>query len=184
MSTGSTATRSAWPIYVGALVMIGVFLVIALLLRGIAPSGATDEVEKAEVRRTNLATLNESDQAEMTAYGWVDREKGIVRVPIEDAMAKEIETLNRQKPRAAYAIATPPPAPAADPTEGSAETVDDEAATESASLAAAPSEKEAVPEESFVPAEAEAVPVAGPTPGAPGAEPAESATPAPTSDQS
>jgi hypothetical protein len=100
--------------FIGALVMIGVFLVIALLLRGIAPSGATDEIEKAEVRRANLADLTKKNEAEMTTYGWVDREKGIVRMPIEEAMLKEAAILNQQEPRPAYAIATPAPAPPAE----------------------------------------------------------------------
>ncbi len=108
-STETVPAKSAWPMFIGALIMISVFLVIALLLRVAAPSGATDEIERAEIRRTNLADLNEADQVELTTFGWVDREKGTVRIPIEAAMRKEIAALNSKEPRPAYPIATPVP---------------------------------------------------------------------------
>ncbi len=181
--TEPVAIKSAWPMFIGALVMIGVFLVIALLLRSVAPSGATDEVEKAELRRTNLADLHEADEAELTTYGWVDREKGTVRIPIREAMKREIAALNQQEPRPAYAIATPVPAPA---EEAPAQ----DAAADGAPLEAADGENDPSASDGSA-ASTEPTPAESPasgaepsaTPGAPGAAPAESATPAPTSDQ-
>lgn len=35
---------------------------------------------------TDLAAMRESEQRALTTYGWVDPEKGIVRIPIDEAM--------------------------------------------------------------------------------------------------
>ncbi len=37
--------------------------------------------------RADMTRFRAEEQAEMSAYGWVDREKGVVRVPIDRAMA-------------------------------------------------------------------------------------------------
>jgi len=38
--------------------------------------------------RADMARFRAAEEAEMTSYGWVDRDKGIVRIPIDQAMAK------------------------------------------------------------------------------------------------
>jgi hypothetical protein len=49
------------------------------------------------VRQTQIdeerpaANLNRRKEAELESYGWVDRARGIVRIPIERAMEEEIE---------------------------------------------------------------------------------------------
>ena len=35
---------------------------------------------------TDLADMREAEQRALTTYGWVDQEKGIVRIPIDEAM--------------------------------------------------------------------------------------------------
>ena len=35
---------------------------------------------------TDLAAMREAEQQALTSYGWVDPEKGIVRIPIDEAM--------------------------------------------------------------------------------------------------
>lgn len=39
----------------------------------------------------DLERLRESERQTLNSYGWVDREKGIVRVPIEEAMKRVVE---------------------------------------------------------------------------------------------
>lgn len=39
----------------------------------------------------DLERLRESERQTLNSYGWVDREKGIVRVPIEEAMKRVME---------------------------------------------------------------------------------------------
>ncbi len=113
MSTEITATtvpapRSAWPMFAAGLVMLGLFWGINLLLRSSgAPSGSLEEEMRAEVRLKNLAELRAANEEQLTTYGWVDKAKGVVRIPIERAMALELDALNARKPAAAYPIATP-----------------------------------------------------------------------------
>ncbi len=40
--------------------------------------------------RADMARFRAEEQAEMTSYGWVDRERGVVRIPIEQAMSKVV----------------------------------------------------------------------------------------------
>ncbi|MHC4339244.1 MAG: hypothetical protein ACYSX0_03380 [Planctomycetota bacterium] len=42
-----------------------------------------------------LAEMRTEETEKLTTYGWVDREKGIVRIPIEEAMQKLIEEAGR-----------------------------------------------------------------------------------------
>lgn len=109
--TTNGGRRSVWPMVLGALVMMGVFWALTLLVRSAGPDGSREEEEKAEVRRKNYAELTTTYETEQTTYGWVDKEKGIVRLPIAEAKTLTIAALNEQKPRAAYPIATPAPAP-------------------------------------------------------------------------
>ena len=63
-------------------------------------------------------TLRMQEQNALQTYGWVDRNVGTVRIPIEDAMRLTVE---RGLPsRAAAAAAAPPPAAAADAPAGEA----------------------------------------------------------------
>ncbi len=58
-----------------------------------------------------------------TTYGWVDKNKGVVRIPITEAMKLTVAELADKKPAAANPIATPEPAaapgtsPAASPAD-------------------------------------------------------------------
>lgn len=185
-----TGARSVWPMFFGALVMIAIFWGAAWLLRS-GPSGATDDLERAEVRRTNLEELTTADQEELENYGWIDREKGIVRLPIKQAMELQIAKLNEQEPRAAYPIATPVPVvptPDAAPAAGeTAPAVPAPEATTEATPAPASDTEPATPEEPATPptptpeptAEPEAEPEAEPT-----AEPEAAPVVAPDSSES
>lgn len=60
----------------------------------------------------DLERLRESERQTLNSYGWVDREKGIVRVPIEEAMKRVLE-----KGLPAAEKASPSPANAATPAK-------------------------------------------------------------------
>lgn len=47
-------------------------------------AGARTDAQRDEI----LAKSRADDQQTLTSYGWINRDKGIVRIPIEDAMAK------------------------------------------------------------------------------------------------
>jgi hypothetical protein len=80
--------------------------------------------QRADARKVNLATVQKAEnglldpvdaQGHPTAE-WVDQAKGVVRIPIEEAMLEEIDTL-KARPAAMGAVIPPPtpakPAPAA-----------------------------------------------------------------------
>ena len=71
------------------------------------------------MRKKALAELRAAEASELSSYGWVDQGKGIVRLPITEAM--KLTLREWQNPAAARsnliarvekATAVPPPAPA------------------------------------------------------------------------
>ena len=86
------------PRLIGSLAL-GIALFLALtpyLLLAIYPGSRSDQ-PIAEQRvppeprlqvaaRTDLARLRDTETARLESYGWVDRERGITRIPIERAM--------------------------------------------------------------------------------------------------
>lgn len=73
-----------------------------------------DEYEAKRVaNRIKIRTDLEADAKEkLTKTGWVDQGKGIVRIPLDDAIALEIDTLKTKPPHpAAYAVGAPVPLP-------------------------------------------------------------------------
>mgnify|MGYP001157853897 FL=1 len=118
--TAANASNPSRPLLrtlVFALVAVGFFWGITRILQSGAPAGSREEEERAAIRMANLQQLQEANEAALTQYNWVDKEKGIVRLPINVAMEAVIPELNARKPAPAYPIATPEPAtePAAEP---------------------------------------------------------------------
>jgi len=77
--------------------------------------------DRAKVRYDTLAKLRQDEgklinpvdaQGRPTAE-WVDQTKGTIRIPIEEAMVKEIDTLKAQPVQAGGVIVVPTPVPAA-----------------------------------------------------------------------
>jgi hypothetical protein len=97
-----TSTESAEGSSLGGRILLGV-TVLVLLIAGIfgalwinGSSSATDreDTERSAVRTKNLADLQAADAATLTTYGWNDRAKGIVHIPITKAMELVLPTLN------------------------------------------------------------------------------------------
>ena len=77
---------------------------LAFLLRpvGITPDTIT---EKAAMERWDrLQKLKTDQHRDVTSYGWVDKDKGIARIPVEKAVELIIPKLQAQDPKAAYPI--------------------------------------------------------------------------------
>jgi hypothetical protein len=75
--------------------------------------------DRVALRKKALAELRAAEASELDSYGWLDQSKGIVRLPIAEAM--KLTLLEWQNPAAARsnliarvekATAVPPPAPA------------------------------------------------------------------------
>jgi len=120
------APLSAW---FGIVLLFALFGVIVLAIIGPSPRRSDYEETRAKKRVENLKTLREEADKALTSYAWVDKNKGVARIPIERAMELTVADLAKQKPAPAGPIATPEtqatagagasPAPAAPPPTGS-----------------------------------------------------------------
>jgi hypothetical protein len=101
--------------------ILGSLLIVAALVWAMqrytqpAPLGE----DRVAVRKKALAELRATEASELTTYGWVDQPKGVVRLPIAEAM--QLALRDWQNPAAARsnliarvekATAVPPAAPA------------------------------------------------------------------------
>jgi len=80
--------------------------------------GSSYEEQRAKARAEKLTTAEEEWNKTSTSYGWVDKEKGVARIPIQRAMELELADLQSKKPAPAGPIATPAPAEAPAPSTG------------------------------------------------------------------
>ena len=113
----SRAPLSTW---LGVVLLFALFGVIVLAIIGPSPRGSNYEETRAKKRMENLKTSREDADKALNSYAWIDKNKGLVRIPIGRAMEVTIAQLAQQKPAAAGPIATPEtqaasPAPAGSP---------------------------------------------------------------------
>jgi hypothetical protein len=108
-SARSPAPFSTW---LGIVLLFILFGVIVLAVIGPSPRGSDYEQTRAKKRMERLKTLREENEKELTTYAWVDKNKGVARIPINQAMKLEVAELAHKKPAPAGPIATPPPAQA------------------------------------------------------------------------
>ena len=149
----SRAPLSTW---FGIVLLFALFGVIVLAVIGPAPRGSDYEETRAKKRAELLKTSREEAAKALTTYGWIDKNKGVARIPIERAMELTVAELAPQKPVSAGPIATPEP---------------------QAQPAASPSPAQASPAPAGVARPGAAQPVASPS----GQAPAPASPPAPTS---
>ena len=80
--------------------IFGAFLIFAAIAgysSRMAQTAPDYDSQRAAARYATLQKLREDDQKTLTTADWVDKTKQIVRIPIQEAMAKELDTL-RAKP--------------------------------------------------------------------------------------
>ncbi|HEX5490437.1 MAG TPA: hypothetical protein VFX07_04200 [Candidatus Udaeobacter sp.] len=113
----SHAPFSTW---LGVVFLFVLFGLIVFAVIGPSPRSSDYEESRAKKRMERLKALNEETQKDLTTYAWVDKNKGIARIPIDRAMELTVADLAQQKPAPAGPIATPPAqvAPAAAPPAG------------------------------------------------------------------
>ena len=68
------------------------FLVAALFIASIASTGKRDDLDerRAQQRRDTRQKLEQAEHEALTTAGWVDKTKGVVRVPIAQAMKSTV----------------------------------------------------------------------------------------------
>src|SRR5246127_2540176 len=93
--TRSRAPLSTW---LGVVLLFALFGVIVLAIIGPTPRGSDYEETRAKKRIENLKTLREEADKALATYGWIDKTKGVARIPIERAMELTVAELAKQKP--------------------------------------------------------------------------------------
>ena len=115
-------TRAPFSTWLGIVCLFVLFGLIVLAVIGPSPRTSDYEETRAKKRMEKLKTLHEESQKDLTTYAWVDKNKGVARIPIDRAMEVTVADLAQKKPAPAGPIATPPtqtapagasPAPAA-----------------------------------------------------------------------
>ena len=106
--------------WVGVVLLFVVFGLFVWVVIGASPRGDTYEAKRAKAREEKLKTLREEANKALTTYGWVDKTKGVARVPIDRAMELTLADLATKKPAPANPIATPEPQASAAPAPNAA----------------------------------------------------------------
>jgi hypothetical protein len=103
--------------WLGIVCLFVLFGLIVLAVIGPSPRGSDYEQTRAQKRMERLKALHEENLKELTTYAWVDKNKGVARIPIDRAMELTGAELAQKKPAPAGPIATPAtqPAPAGSP---------------------------------------------------------------------
>lgn len=110
---------SAW---IGVVLLFAFFGLLVLVGIGVLPRGDSYEEKRAKVRAEKLQAARDETTKALTTYAWVDKNKGVVRIPINEAMKLTVAELAQKAPAPANPIATPeasPPAPGAAPATAS-----------------------------------------------------------------
>src|SRR4029077_12431374 len=105
-------TRAPFSTWLGIVCLFVLFGLIVLAVIGPAPRTSDYEETRAKKRMEKLKALHEENQKDLTTYAWVDKNKGVARIPIDRAMEVTVADLAQKKPAPDGPIATPP-APAA-----------------------------------------------------------------------
>ncbi len=109
--------RSTFSTWVGIVLVFAFFGLLAFVAVKASPRGNTYEKKRAEARAKKLEDAQKENLTALTTYGWVDKTKGVARIPINDAMKLTLAELAQKKPTAAGPIvaASPSAAPQTSP---------------------------------------------------------------------
>jgi hypothetical protein len=102
--------------WIGVVLLFAFFGLLALVVIGASPRGNTYEKKRAKVRAEKLQAARAETTKALTTYAWVDKSKGVVRIPINDAMKLTVAELAQKTPAPANPIATPAATPGAQAT--------------------------------------------------------------------
>jgi hypothetical protein len=106
-------TRSMFSTWVGVVLVFAFFGMLAFVAVKLSPRGDDYEKKRAKVRAEKLEAAQKENLAALTTYGWVDKTKGVARIPINHAMQLMLVELPDKKPTAAGPIVAASPAASA-----------------------------------------------------------------------
>src|SRR5204862_2899700 len=105
--------------WLGIVLLFLFFGIFVLVLVAATPHGDNYEAKRARAREEKSKTTRDAATKELSSYAWVDKAKGVARIPIDRAMQLTMRDLASKKPAAANPIETaaltPAPAPVASP---------------------------------------------------------------------
>src|SRR3982751_1110940 len=113
--------------WVGIVLLFLLFGLVVFVLVAATPHGDTYEQKRAKAREEKLKTTKDATAKDLNSYAWVDKGKGVARIPIDRAMQLTVRDLASKKPAPANAIeaassspaaASPAPAVSPNPTGG------------------------------------------------------------------
>lgn len=169
--------RSMFGTWLGVVMLFAIFGLFVWVVVGAMPRGDDYEQKRAAARMEKLKTTREEADTALNKYGWVDKSKGVARVPIQRAMELSVAELAQKKPAPAnpIAVAPPPGAQTTAPIAPASSTVAPSAAT-AASAAATPKAIAVQGKDSEIRGQPAAA--ANPPNAAPGTQPGRDSTPA------
>src|SRR4030095_13536488 len=100
-------TRAPFSTWLGVVCLFVLFGLIVIALIGPSPRTSDYEETREKKRMERLKTLQEESQKELTTYAWVDKSKGVARIPIDRAMEVTLADLAQKKHAPAGPIAAP-----------------------------------------------------------------------------
>jgi hypothetical protein len=158
--------------WVGVVLLLAFFGLLVLVVIGASPRGDSYEEKRAQVRAEKLKAVREETNKALTIYAWVDKNKGVVRIPINEAMKLTVAELAQKAPAPANAIAPE----ASPPAQGAAPAAASPAPSPASSASGTPKPTTVTGPHS----ESQNQPAAAikPPPAPPGTQPGASATPA------
>src|SRR5437763_13928424 len=106
--------------WLGIVLLFLFFGIFVLVLVAATPHGNHYEAKRAREREEKLKTTRDAATKELSSYAWVDKAKGVTRLPIDRAVQLNMRRLASQKPTGENpleppATTQPPPAPPAPP---------------------------------------------------------------------
>jgi len=114
MTTETSSTpqiKFSW--LIGTLAALTIFAVIGAYSSSVANHTTDYDDQRAIDRIETLAKLQKEANDTLTSSDWVDQTKQIVRIPIQEAMTKELDLLRDNTVHQCEAIPGTAPAPAA-----------------------------------------------------------------------
>ena len=100
-------SRAPFSTWLGIVCLFVLFGLIVLAVIGPSPRTSDYEETRAKKRMEKLKALHEETQKDLTTYAWVDKNKGVARIPIDRAMEVTVTDLAQKKPAPAGPIVTP-----------------------------------------------------------------------------
>jgi len=109
-------TPMSFGAWLGVVLLFLFFGIFVFVLVAATPHGNDYEQKRAKAREEKLKTMREGANKDLNSYGWVDKGKGVARIPIDRAMQLTLRDLASKRPEPANPIATPAEAAAPGPS--------------------------------------------------------------------